>query len=863
MAAGGAFLALNASAQRPATENGPWQKALAATIPVSKPMPNLSPATWIWYPSGRCLQNTFILFRRALSVGAGLKNARGWISADSRYLLEVNSKRIQFGPAPCDPRWLEADPVDLTEPLVAGENVIGATVLYYGAGDGTMPIGKPGFLFWLELEYQDGTKQVVVSDAQWKAYLALAWPAGHYKRWYLRSLQEEFDARLHPYGWTESGFAVDKDWLPAMKLGGSPNRPAISTGYGDYLLDMGSGGETAALRPRSIPQLRETRVEVKRLTEHFWLSWRRTPREYFACVTPDAYTVERVDCARETTAGTWEIDLSEGRAASLIFEFEEQMVGWPYFTIEAPAGTTVELLVQEAHQPGGPALLNSHFNSWTRFICRAGTNHFESFDFECCRWLQLHIHDAIGKVSIREVGLRRRVYPWMNKPRVQMAEPALQRLMDASLNTLNNCAQETLVDGMGRERQQYSGDGGHQLHAVYLSFGDPRQPARFVSTFSQGLTLDGFFLDSWPAYDRLARLMERQLGLTSWGPILDHSVGFVFDCYYHYLYSGDLEALKEPFPRLLKFAQYLGDHLGSDDLLGVENLGVPSVWMDHQAYHMQRHKQCAFNLYAAAMLRHALIPLADAFQNQAAVKAANLLAKRILAAAQRHFWSAEQGLFVANLPWLKTEAGPRLCDRSLATAVLFDQCPDGLTGPAIAALADCPSTMGISYPANACWRLWALGKARRADVILKELRTRWATMASVQWNNTLQEDWDAKPDSHQQWSHCPVVPLNLAHLTLAGIKPLKPGGSEVEIRPLLGDLAALEIDTYTAQGPIHFSAKGKLGDRELSLALPAQTAGLLVVDAREKLALDAVSSKGVAAYKLPLGSSIKVRLVYT
>src|ERR1019366_1755296 len=99
---------------------------------------------------------------------------------------------------------------------------------------------------------------------------------------------------------------------------------------------------------------------------------------------------------------------------------------------------------------------------------------------------------------------------------------ALQRLFEASLNTLNNCAQETLVDGMAREGQQYSGDGGHQMHAVHLAFGEARFPAGYVSRGSQGLTKGGYFLDSWPAYDRLARLIERQLDLTGWGPILDH-----------------------------------------------------------------------------------------------------------------------------------------------------------------------------------------------------------------------------------------------------------------------------------------------------------------------------------------------------
>jgi hypothetical protein len=132
-------------------------------------LPDLSPARWLWYPSERCLANTFVLFRREVALTAPPRRAAGWIAADSRYLLEINGARVQWGPPPSDPRWPEADPIDLTAHLRAGPNVIGATVLYYGHGDGTWPIGKPGFLFWLELVHADGRAEQLVSNAAWVA----------------------------------------------------------------------------------------------------------------------------------------------------------------------------------------------------------------------------------------------------------------------------------------------------------------------------------------------------------------------------------------------------------------------------------------------------------------------------------------------------------------------------------------------------------------------------------------------------------------------------------------------------------------------------------------------------------------------
>ena len=330
---------------------------------------------------------------------------------------------------------------------------------------------------------------------------------------------------------------------------------------------------------------------------------------------------------------------------------------------------------------------------------------------------------------------------------VQIDEPPLQRLIAASLNTLNGSAQETVMDGGARERQQYSGDCGHQLHAIHLTMGESRLPARFLSTWSQGMMEDGYFLASWPGCDQLVRIDERELQSPGWGPILDHGVGFNFDCYYHYMYSGRLDDLREPYPRLLRFARYLEGQVGADGLMPVENIGVPCVWMDHVAYQRQRHKQCAYNLYAAAMFQHALAPICRAFGDRAQERSVRSLGQKLQAAAVRRFWDSQRGVFVNNLPWLGEEPGVRMDDRSLATAVLFDQCPGGTTAMALRVLAECPPEMGFSYPANAGWRLWALGEGGRADVIVKDYRERWATLPSVLENLTLQEDWVVQPDS--------------------------------------------------------------------------------------------------------------------
>ena len=207
-------------------------------------------------------------------------------------------------------------------------------------------------------------------------------------------------------------------------------------------------------------------------------------------------------------------------------------------------------MTQESHDPAGPAWLDTHRFSWTRFVCREGENRFEAFDYESLRFLQVHVHDAAGPVLLRDVGVRRRSYPWPKPPSFACAEPRLQRVFEASFNTLVNAAQETIVDGMGRERQQYSGDGAHQLHATRLVCGDRQLARRFLRTYPMGQTLDGFFLDCWPAFDRLNRIAQRQVGATPWGPLLDHGVTLVYDAWRHYQETGETDLPARALPAL-------------------------------------------------------------------------------------------------------------------------------------------------------------------------------------------------------------------------------------------------------------------------------------------------------------------------
>ena len=803
---------------------------------------DLSPAKWIWYPAGRTLQNTFVLFRKDIVLDKKPHKAIGWILADSRYRLFVNGKRIQWGPAPSDPRWQEADPIDLTAFLTEGKNVIAVEVCFFGSGDGTHPMGKPGFILNLDMD-----QEKLVTDASWDCFLAKSWRPGQYKRWFLRSLQEEFDARLYPYGWDTSDFKPDENWTKAILVSQDGKEPSVCNSSSEYVWEIFGDKQLSEIRKRSIPTMREFDFHVTTLEESMWIHWKRPAEDYFDLLVSDAFETIDKPITRSLGDGEWEISPQGNYAAALTFSFPEQGVGWPHFTIDAPEGTIVELLVHEAHQKGGPALINSHFNSWSRFICKEGINHFETFDFESFRWLQLHIRNFNRPIKIASVGMRRRIYPWKSEPTIVISDDTIQHVVNAAVNTLFNCAQETLVDGMARERQQYSGDGSHQLHAVIQTLGDITLPYRFVNTFSQGLSIDGYFMDSWPAWDRLARTVERQMHLTGWGPILDHSIGFCFDAFHYYMYTGDLQGLKEVYPRLLSFFSYLYKLTDkSEHLVPVENLGMCSV-------------------YIVAMCRNALSTLCQAFGDTQKADEINQYAADILQGCIQKFWDKEQQVYVNNLPWKDEEGEIRYCDRSLATALIFDLCPNGETAKALNLLEQSPAEMGVSYPCNAVWPLWALVKYRKINTVLSDLREKWGNMSSVWANNTLQEFWQAYPDEGSQWSHCAMYPLIALNQGIAGVYPLKPGCERIKMEPQLGDLEHIRFDVQTLKGAIQFSAQGIKGKRELRLQVPDSLSIELRLDKREKVDLPLLRTEkdGINVYKITHPGSYVLKLKYT
>lgn len=159
-------------------------------------------------------------FRKELMAPKQVKNATLYISGLGLYEVYINGQKIGhqvLAPAPTDySKTVLYNTFDVTDNVKQGKNAI-ATVLgngrFFAMRQNYKPhkwhtFGFPKMLLQLELEYSDGTKQIIGTDASWKV------TADGPIRTNNEYDGEEYDATKELTGWDNAGYN-DGAWLKA------------------------------------------------------------------------------------------------------------------------------------------------------------------------------------------------------------------------------------------------------------------------------------------------------------------------------------------------------------------------------------------------------------------------------------------------------------------------------------------------------------------------------------------------------------------------------------------------------------------------------------------------------------------------
>ncbi|MCF8359341.1 MAG: glycoside hydrolase family 78 protein [Prolixibacteraceae bacterium] len=218
-------------------------------------------ATWITSPvdDSKFEKRPSPYFRAEFNVEKSVESARVYVSALGLYELYLNGKKI--GNDFFTPGWtsyknrIQYQTFDVTS-FLKKENALGAIL---GSGWYRGNIGWSGninyygdrlaLLAQLEIQYTDGSSEVITTDESWKVNTGAICESEIYNG-------ETYDARLEPTGWDLSGYN-DRDWKKVQVLDHSlenliaPQGPPVRaiqkidpvellvTPEGDTVFDMG------------------------------------------------------------------------------------------------------------------------------------------------------------------------------------------------------------------------------------------------------------------------------------------------------------------------------------------------------------------------------------------------------------------------------------------------------------------------------------------------------------------------------------------------------------------------------------------------------------------------------------------------
>jgi hypothetical protein len=388
-----------------------------------------------------------LCFRRLFDLDAAPRRAPARLTADSRYALFVNGVEVARGPVRSNPRRLHYDALDLAPHLRAGRNVIAALVRFYGRptpwwapARPTLGLGQGAFV----LEARIGPDLWLPTDEEWRVHRPDAWeelPA----RGIGGMPPESFDARKLDPAWRDLAFD-DSAWkratpLPANFLGFGGRHEPPSHPYG-------------ALRPRPIPELtgevREA-VAIAR-AEGPAPELHADPVDQVTADESAATARERIEPAGKSA----QLEVAPGSAHVLTFDFGEVVSGTVLLDLEAPEGTRFDLAASELLRADG-ALLTEEQHSGLRYVARGPADRFETFDTIGLRYAAISVRGK-GRVSVRSLRVRERLYPRPRGPFFECSDPLLEKIWAVGRRTVDLCSHDAYLDCPTREQRAWTGD---------------------------------------------------------------------------------------------------------------------------------------------------------------------------------------------------------------------------------------------------------------------------------------------------------------------------------------------------------------------------------------------------------------------
>jgi alpha-L-rhamnosidase len=750
-------------------------------------------ASWVTHPSAPLREPLVLHFRRFVTLAAAPTSYIVRVSADNRFILYVNSKRVGDGPARGDLSHWRYERFDLAQYLRAGKNLITATVWNWGV---YAPIAqmsdRTAFLLESEASGSDGIStpegwQVEIE----RGHRALDRSSVDLRDYMAAGPGEEIDAAQYNWSWNAPS-DQNSNWVAVA----SPMRDSIFAGVNRAHSAEVRGDNPWGLVPDSLPHMLYTPTSPGHVVRVDSIAGERPDMMSFPAhpVTVPANTHLHILLDRNTLTTAYPIlTVSGGKGTSIWFTYSEAL-----YDKEMHKGDRDNV---DDRQPHGLK---------DCFLPDGGANRvFEPLWWRAWRYLDLDIRTGSEPLQLDSLTAAFSAYPFEERATFQSPDPELAKIWEISWRTARLDAHETYMDTPYYEQLQYVGDTRIQALISYAVTGDDRLARQALEAFNDSRIPEGITRSRYPSS------MPQNIPTFSllW-------IGMLHD---YWMYRRDPAPVRNSLMGTRTVLDWFSNYEQPDGLLRELPWWSFIDWVPSGTIptYDSHGESCVTTLQYLGALRDAA-DLEDAFGDASLATRYRSRAAHVGEGIYGKCWLAARGMLAdnpdktvfsqqANIMGVLYDVIPKAEQKAVLQKVLAIQpgtTPDGV--------------LSASY----YFRFYlarALDHAGMADDYLTSIQP-WRQLLPLHFSTWPEIPGNTRSDSHA-WSAHPIYDL----LTLvAGIEPASPGFETVRIAPHLGSLSSLKATYPHPDGMIAVEYRRTDKGLDAEITLPAALHGTFV-----------------------------------
>ena len=425
-------------------------------------------AQWIKHPNNNLTYGVYH-FRKQFELSKIPTKFIIHISADNRYWLFVNGKRICTGPAKGDVEHWRFESLDIASYLNSGLNILAVTV--WNEGDyraESQHTYKPGLL----VQGNSEAEFAVNSNKSWKVIEDAAYnPNFNYHT--LIGTRETFFTSRYPFQWEKLN-ANESMYYNAV--------------FSEEAIPIGVEGKS---QRRMVQRLIPLTEEVP---------------QRFGCVRK----MENIPFSENFIKGTGNLEINNWGESTILIDQKYLTVAYPELVFSGGRGGKITLTYMEApyinvkqeNKGNRNEVENKIIHGITDVIYPNGDSNitYRPLYNRTFRYIEIKIVRFEQPVIIHSFTSKSTGYPFRENAKFESSDASLQTIWNVGWRTSRLCAFDTYMDCPYYEQLQYIGDTRIQgLISLYVS-GDDRLMKNAISQFYDSRTDEGLTLSRYPCY---------------------------------------------------------------------------------------------------------------------------------------------------------------------------------------------------------------------------------------------------------------------------------------------------------------------------------------------------------------------------